>query len=84
MNEQQRLIVLQHLLDVADLELSIADLRPEMSLRDDLNFDSLVSLEMLMQLEETFDVSVANKEATGIETIGDVFSLLESKLGPTQ
>jgi acyl carrier protein len=47
---------------------------------DDLDADSLDLVELVMALEETFDVSVDETELEGIETVGQAFDLISSKL----
>ena len=46
----------------------------------DLGADSLDTVELVMALEETFDVSVEETELEGIETIGQAFDLISAKL----
>ena len=43
---------------------------------EDLDADSLDLVELVMALEETFDVSVEETELEGIETIGQAFDLI--------
>ncbi len=45
----------------------------------DLGADSLDVVEMLMSLEEEFDISVPEEDAVNIKTVGDIISLIESK-----
>ena len=47
---------------------------------EDLDADSLDLVELVMALEETFDVSVEETELEGIETIGQAFDLITAKL----
>ncbi len=47
---------------------------------EDLDADSLDLVELVMALEETFDVSVDETELEGIETIGQAFDLISAKL----
>ena len=47
---------------------------------DDLDADSLDLVELVMALEETFDVSVDESELEGIETIGQAYDLITAKL----
>jgi acyl carrier protein len=47
---------------------------------DDLEADSLDLVELVMALEEEFDVSVEEQELEGIETVGQAFELISSKL----
>ena len=47
---------------------------------DDLDADSLDLVELVMALEEEFDVSVDEEELEGIETVGAAYDLVTSKL----
>lgn len=51
------------------------------SFADDLDADSLDLVELVMTLEEEFDISVEEQELEGIETVGQAFELVTSKLG---
>jgi acyl carrier protein len=46
---------------------------------DDLDADSLDLVELVMALEEAFDVEVPEEELDGIETVGQAFQLVQSK-----
>ena len=52
----------------------------EASFADDLDADSLDLVELVMALEEEFDVSVEEQELEGIETVKGAFELITSKL----
>ena len=52
----------------------------EAKFADDLDADSLDLVELVMALEEEFDVSVDEEELEGIETAGAAFDLIQSKL----
>jgi acyl carrier protein len=47
---------------------------------DDLDADSLDLVELVMRLEEEFDVSVDEEELEGIETVGAAYDLIVAKL----
>ena len=47
---------------------------------EDLGADSLDVVELLMTLEDTYNVKVSDDEATGISTVGDIAALLEGKI----
>jgi acyl carrier protein len=47
---------------------------------EDLDADSLDLVELVMALEESFDVTVEETELEGIETIGQAFDLISAKL----
>ena len=47
---------------------------------DDLDADSLDLVELVMALEEAFDVEVPEEELEGITTVGQAYELVTSKL----
>jgi acyl carrier protein len=53
---------------------------PEASFSDDLGADSLDLVELVMALEETFDIEVAEDELKDIRTVGEAFELIYAKL----
>jgi acyl carrier protein len=46
----------------------------------DLDADSLDLVELVMALEEQFDITVDESELDGVETVGEAFDLVYSKL----
>ncbi len=52
---------------------------PEASFIDDLGADSLDIVELVMAMEETFDVEIPDDDAEKIQTIGDAISYLKQK-----
>jgi len=53
----------------------------EASFADDLDADSLDLVELVMALEDEFDVSIDEEELDGITTVGQALDLVASKLG---
>jgi acyl carrier protein len=53
---------------------------PEATFGDDLDADSLDLVELVMALEEEFDVTVPEEELDGIKTVGQAFDLVKGKL----
>jgi acyl carrier protein len=53
---------------------------PEARFADDLEADSLDLVELVMALEEAFSINVDEGELDGIETVGQAFDLIMSKL----
>ena len=47
---------------------------------DDLDADSLDLVELVMALEEAFDVTVDEDELDAVETVGQAYTLITSKL----
>ncbi len=52
----------------------------EASFADDLDADSLDLVELVMALEDEFDVSIDEEELEGITTVGQAVDLVRSKL----
>jgi acyl carrier protein len=53
---------------------------PEASFADDLDADSLDLVELVMALEEQFGITVDESELEGVQTIGQAYELVTSKL----
>ena len=48
---------------------------------DDLGADSLDIVELVMAMEEEFDIEIPDEDAERIQTIGDATAYLKEKLG---
>lgn len=59
-----------------ELNLDKSQVKVESRLREDLGVDSLDVVELIMRLEETFEVSVADEAAQKLETVGDIVDYL--------
>ena len=59
-------------------QLSVAeeDVVPEASFVDDLGADSLDLVELIMAMEETFDVSIPDEDAEKIKTVQDAMDYI--------
>jgi len=53
---------------------------PESHIIDDLGLDSLDTVELVMALEEEFDIEISDEHAAGIRIVGDIARLLEEGL----
>ncbi len=53
---------------------------PEASFIDDLGADSLDIVELVMAMEETFDIEIPDEDAEKIQTIGDAVAYLRDRL----
>ena len=53
---------------------------PEASFIDDLGADSLDIVELVMAMEETFDIEIPDDDAEKIQTIGDAVAYLRERL----
>ena len=54
---------------------------PETTFTEDLSADSLDIVELIMTLEQTFNVSVNDEEVENVKTVGDVVSTIEKLKG---
>jgi acyl carrier protein len=50
-------------------------------LREDLNVDSLDAVQLIMDLEDLFNVRINDDEAQSFKTVGDIVKFVEAKLG---
>ena len=53
------------------LNLSEEEIRPDSTFVDDLGADSLVVFQIIMGIEEEFDIEIDNEEAEKITTVQD-------------
>ena len=51
---------------------------PDASFQKDLEADSLDVVELIMELEDEFDMEIADEEAEKIETVGDAVNYIDS------
>ena len=66
---------------VEQLGITQGEIVPEASFIDDLGADSLDIVELVMAMEETFDIEIPDDDAEKIQTIGDAFSYVKERLG---
>ena len=62
------------------LGADVNGLTAQTSFKDDLGADSLDLFEMVMALEEEFEVEIPTEDLENIKTIGDVESYLQNRL----
>lgn len=60
--------------------VDVEQISDEKSLRKDLKADSLDVQNLIMGIESHFNISIASEEVTDLETVGDVYSFLDSKI----
>ena len=52
---------------------------PEANFINDLGADSLDQVELIMELEEEFDLEISDEEAESLTTVSEVLNFLDSK-----
>jgi acyl carrier protein len=50
------------------------------SITDDLGADSLDVVDLVMSLEEEFDIEIPDEDVENMKTVGDIVKYVESKL----
>ncbi len=60
-----------------ELDVDKASIEPRSKLADDLGADSLDAVELIMAIEEEFDVEIDDNDATKIKTVQDIVDYLE-------
>ncbi|SFD81393.1 acyl carrier protein [Lentibacillus persicus] len=63
---------------VDKLEVEESQVTMEASFKDDLEADSLDVVELVMELEDEFDMEIADEEAEKINTVGDAVNYINS------
>jgi acyl carrier protein len=62
------------------LGIDRGDVTPEASVVDDLGADSLDVVELIMALEEEFNLEIPDEEAEKIKSVQDIFSHMQNAL----
>jgi acyl carrier protein len=65
---------------VEQLEVDIDDVKPESSFTNDLGADSLDTVELVMALEEEFEIEIPDEAAQQIDTVGKAVEHISQKL----
>ena len=75
----------QKIRDIIVEQLGVAPekVTPEASFIDDLGADSLDTVELIMALEEAFEVEIPDEDAEKMEKVGDAINYLNTRLGAT-
>lgn len=60
-----------------------SSVKPEHNLRDDLGLDSLMTFELLYDLEKAFDIEIPNDDLPGLQTLADVVHYIEERMNLT-
>ncbi|MCB9029954.1 MAG: acyl carrier protein [Deltaproteobacteria bacterium] len=64
---------------VEQLGVSEEEVTPEASFIEDLGADSLDIVELVMALEEEYDMEISDEDAEKIQTVQDVISYVEER-----
>ncbi|MBQ8003914.1 MAG: acyl carrier protein [Oscillospiraceae bacterium] len=64
----------------AQLDIDPASITEETSIMDDLGADSLDIVELMMTVEEEFDITIEDSDAQLFKTVGDVVNYIEARV----
>ncbi len=73
--------ILEKVRSIVSEQLSVdsGEVKPESNFQNDLGADSLDTVELVMALEEAFDIEIPDEAAEGIATVGDAVKYIEEK-----
>ena len=63
---------------VDKLGVSETEVKPEATFAQDLGADSLDTVELIMEFEKEFGITIPDDKAEGITTVGDAISYIEA------
>ena len=63
---------------VDKLGVEASEVKPEASFTNDLGADSLDTVELIMEFEKEFGISIPDDKAETIQTVGDAISYIEA------
>ncbi|MEM1096276.1 MAG: acyl carrier protein [Bacteroidota bacterium] len=68
-----------HAIIVDKLGVDESDISNEASFTNDLGADSLDTVELIMEFEKEFDITIPDEDAEQISTVGDAVTYLQGK-----
>ncbi|HHW46298.1 MAG TPA: acyl carrier protein [Clostridiales bacterium] len=68
-------VILSQQLDVEEDQITM-----ETNIEEDLGADSLDMVDLLMSIEDEFDIEVPDEDIENIKTVGDIVQYIESRV----
>lgn len=66
---------------VDKLNCDASEVTTEANFSSDLGADSLDTVELIMEFEKAFEISIPDEDAQGIKTVGDAVNYIVAKKG---
>ena len=63
---------------VDKLSVNESEVTPEATFAQDLGADSLDTVELIMEFEKEFGITIPDDQAEGIQTVGDAIAYIEN------
>lgn len=79
MNQEEILTKVQGIV-AEQLQVDVAEVKPQSSFANDLGADSLDTVELVMALEEAFDIEIPDESAESIATVQNVVDFIANKV----
>ena len=70
--------IVRRLFKVADTKLTAEKITNATSLREDLGINSMLLIDLALDLEEYLGIAIENDDLSRIQTVGDLFETIES------
>jgi acyl carrier protein len=61
------------------LDVDVAQIKPESQFIDDLGADSLAIVELVLAFEESFEIDIPDEDTEKIRTVGDAVSYISAR-----
>lgn len=66
---------------VDQLDVKESEVEPGKSFTEDLGADSLAIVELVLALEDNFDIKIPDEEVDNIKTVGDAIAYIKARQG---
>lgn len=77
MEQRQRASLISMIADRFNVPVSAV--AGKTNFQQDLSLDSIDSLELIMELEDIYDISISDADAAKLKTVNDVINLIDQK-----
>ena len=62
------------------LDVEMNEITEDKSFKDDFSADSLDLVELVMAIEDEFDIEISDEDFEGVKTVGDALDFLEKRI----
>lgn len=69
-----------NLIIMESMGLEIEDILPEKKIKDELGFDSIDEVELIINIETDFDINISEKEGSKYKIVNDIYESVITKV----
>lgn len=62
------------------LDIEMDEITEDKSFKDDFSADSLDFVELIMAIEDEFNIEISDEDFEGVKTVGDAIDFLEKRI----